>query len=330
MTDRVDLLARPLLPGPPDRPGHGGHHRFAHAPGTVLDPQRMNAFADEAGFRVLEGDPVRLAIQSVAFPSHTIAHVRSAPFTIEWSRERADTRSRCVFVFVNRGVLELSGPGADWTTDGGGLCIIFPGPDPVRIRGREESEMIFFSFDTGEIEPLSLDHNAIGPISATSPVFRASYAYLHAACVDPTSGHDDAAESGILRSLTRDVARSLVLASTTTRHRDRLLAAARSIIAQEYRDARFSPTRLAARLRVSRSTLERAFRQNALHVAQEIRRHRAHHAMTLLSSDPSLSIDLIARASGFGSRSAMGRAFREIYDVAPERARALHSAGAAA
>ena len=52
--------------------------------------------------------------------------------------------------------------------------------------------------------------------------------------------------------------------------------------------------------------------------------------MTLLSSDPSLSIDLIARASGFGSRSAMGRAFREIYDVAPERARALHSAGAAA
>ncbi|SIS08154.1 AraC family transcriptional regulator [Microbacterium sp. RURRCA19A] len=323
--DRCSPLSTPL-----DGMEQNGHRRFAHAPGAPADPQRMRAFVVQTGFRVLEGEPARLSLQSVDFPAYTIAHLRSAPFLIEWPRESPDARRRGVFVFVNRGTLKLSGSGTNWTADGGGLCIVFPGPDPVRIRGCGENEMIFFSFDTNEIEPLSLEADAIGRISPNSPVFRASYAYLKAAAFAPTGSSDDAEESGILRSLTRDVARSLVLASTTTRRRDRVFTAARSIIAQEYRDPRFSPTRLAARLGVSRSTLERAFRHNALHVAQEIRRHRAHHAMALLSSDPSLSIDLIARASGFGSRSTLSRAFREIYGVAPERARGVHTTSVSA
>lgn len=318
----VEIRTRTVPPRSYAR-GLGGQRRFAHIPGAVLDLQRMKEFAGEADFRVLEGDPVRLAIHSVALPAYTIAHIRSAPFTIEWSREDADASSRCVFVFVQCGVLEVSGTGVEWTTDGGGLCVIFPGPDPVRIRGREDGEMIFFSFDSAEIEPLSLDPHTIGPLSATSPVFRSAYAYLQAASLDPMPTPDDAQEMGILRALTRDVARSLVLASVRTRHRDRLLSEARRIIAQEYRDSQFSPTRLAAELRVSRSTLERAFRHRSLLVAQEIRRHRAHHALSLIAGDAALSTEMIARVSGFGSRSAMSRALREMDAVPPVRVHAL-------
>lgn len=316
-TDHSDLLPSDLTLGWTDLQGQ---HRFAQRGDAPTDPTRLQAFVDGMGLRVTEGDISRLRIQAVRFNWCLIAHAVSGPFTLEWARERVNARNRCVFLFVNRGSIEISGPGAHWMADGGGLHLIFPTTEPVRVEAVSDVELIFFSFDMREIEPVELAPGSVGDIAPTSTVFRAAYAYLQAAAFAPATAQDDE-DPGILRSLTRDVARSLVLASTSSLPGAGLFAAAQARIAREYRDPRFSPARLAQHLGVSRSTLERAFRARDLHVAKEIRRHRGRHAMALLASSPGLSVDLVAAASGFGSRSSLRRAFDEVYGASTARAR---------
>lgn len=316
-SDHSDLLPRDLTLGWADLQGH---RRFARRSDAPTDPLRLQAFVDGMGLRVREGDIAPLRIQAVRFNWCLIVHAVSGPFVVDWARDRVNARNRGVFLFVNRGAIEITGPGARWSADGGGLHIIFPTTDPIRVRADTDVELIFFSFDMSEIEPVVLSAETVGDVAPTSTVFRAAYAYLHAAAFETPDAHDDE-DPGILRSLTRDIARSLVLAATSTLPGAGLVSAAQARIGQEYRDPRFSPTRLAQHLAVSRSTLERAFRARGLRVAKEIRRHRTRHAMALLASGPDLGLDLVAAASGFGSRSALRRAFEDVYGAPAERAR---------
>lgn len=259
------------------------------------------------------GDLSRLQVQAVRFSTSLIAHAITPPFHARWERDREDARTRIMFVFVNRGTLELEGDQEHWTAPGGGLGIVFPGRTPVNIKATEDSEMVFFSFDEREVRPLKISPANIGAVSPTSTVFRASYGYLQAAAHHPRTSREPTENPGILRSLTRDVARALTSAALAEVPGERLFAEAERVIADNYRDPTLSADDVATRCRVSRSTLERSFRSRELGVAGEIRRARAQHAMALVTSDPNLPLDLVARASGFGSRSSMDRALLSLY-----------------
>ncbi|KZE41765.1 AraC family transcriptional regulator [Microbacterium sp. T32] len=314
--DHSDLLPHDLTLGWTDLQGQ---HRFAQRSDAPSDRLRLQTFVEGMGLRVAEGDITRLRIQAVRFNWCLTAHVVSGPFVVEWSRQRVNARNRCVFLFVNRGAIEITGPGSYWSADGGGLHLIFPTTDPVSVRAVSDVELIFFSFDMTEIEPVRLVPDGVGDIAPTDTVFRAAYAYLQAAAFQSPTGEEE--DLGVLRSLTRDVARALVLASTSSLPGADLFTRAQARISHEYRNPQFSPSRLARDLDVSRSTLERAYRARDLRVAQEIRRHRARHAMALFASGPDLALDLVAAASGFGSRSSLQRAFEDVYGTPIDRTR---------
>ncbi|SER96758.1 Helix-turn-helix domain-containing protein [Propionibacterium cyclohexanicum] len=300
-----------------------GPMRFSHNPETGAGSEGIHAFFEGAGIRVLAGDPLRLRMQALRFSTFIIVRMATPDFAVEWTRQRITARRRFLFIFVSRGCLEIGGHAQYWTSDGGGLCIIFPGSESATIRTREPSEMVFFSFDEEEISPHRLTRDTVGDITPASIVFRAAYSYLLAAAHEPSTASNLEGDLATLRSLTREVARALAAAATVTRPPERLFATAQSELHKRFRHPSFGPAELAAVCGVSRSTLDRTFGRHDLQVSREIRRARVEHAMSLLSAEPAVQLDEVVHASGFGSRASMNRAFREAFGVPAATARHL-------
>jgi len=94
---------------------------------------------------------------------------------------------------------------------------------------------------------------------------------------------------------------------------------AMSAIAQRSADSQLDPARLAREIGVSLRHLQTLFSQTGTSVAGEIRRERARVARSSLqdSSFDEMSIDEVAKLSGFGSSVSMRRALEEIYQLSP-------------
>lgn len=305
-----------------------GIMRFSHARGDATHIAHLRAFIEGAGFRIVDGDVGAVKLQALRYSHAAIAHVTAQPFRIEWIRSRVNARTRYLFVFINRGSIEFDGVGEHWSNSRGGLGIIFPGATPVTLTAPEGCEAVFFSFDQREIDPLTLTAASLRDVPPTSAVLRAAYAYLQAAVqvpAGPRTNHSDEDDCpAALRTLTKDVARALVLTSQSLDAEKLLVERAKAHILASYRDPHFSTERLAQLCDVSRRTLERAFQSSGLRVLQEIRRQRVQHAMSIVAMDPPLPLDVVAAVSGFGSRSAMSRSFLDVYGVSPSAARRMH------
>lgn len=293
-----------------------GHRRFRYEPGPrggTYDDR--DAFIEGTGIRILEGDSVGLRVHALRFNTFMVVRVHVPHMHVIWSRDRPTAQRRYLYLFVNRGLVEFLGDARHVSAEGGGLCIAFPGREPVEMRTLAPSELIYFTFDESEIAPYGLTPPEIGRISPRSTVFRASYAYLQAiATSDAPEGLED---SAVLRSLTKDVARALVVETQSRDTPDTALQIAQQVIAEQASRRSFTPDELARRCGVSRSTLTRLFAARGMSASREIRRHRAQHALYLLSEHPDMPLSVIAATAGFGSTSAMTRSFEELYEATP-------------
>lgn len=97
--------------------------------------------------------------------------------------------------------------------------------------------------------------------------------------------------------------------------RDRALVT----IAKQSADSQLDPARLARETGVSLRHLQAVFSEAGTSVAGEIRRERARVARSTLQDArfDDLSIDEVAKRSGFGSSVSMRRALEEIYRLSP-------------
>jgi len=91
-----------------------------------------------------------------------------------------------------------------------------------------------------------------------------------------------------------------------------LVARAKGMIFETYRDPRTNPSRIAAMLGVSLRTLQRRFAEEGISVTDEIRSMRVQAARDFLAQVPrsGSSVRAAARESGFGSVVSLRRALR--------------------
>jgi len=97
----------------------------------------------------------------------------------------------------------------------------------------------------------------------------------------------------------------------------RLYNAARSYIYQHYALRVLSPNYLSQVLRCSRSSLDRAFKEQGTTIMAVIKRVRLGKAREMIENDPGMKIERIAWLCGFSSAFIFSKNFREAYRVAP-------------
>lgn len=276
-------------------------------------------FVEGTGLEVLRGDARTLRLQTLRFSTFLIAHVKVDAFRVRWPRRRPSSQSRFLFLFISQGSVELRGDARRVASPEGGLCLVFPGTEPVEIETIASSELVAFSFDAKEIAPLTLRPEDIGVLTPRSTIIRACYAYLRSIV---TADADPSAENtAVLRSLTRNVAGALGAEAIRYHPRGDHFAYAQQVIGEMSSDPRFAADALAAKCGISRRTLNRLYQRNGTQVAKEIRRARSQSAMELLVSYPDIDLCQIARLSGFGSEHTLTRSFQELFGVTPSAVR---------
>lgn len=289
-----------------------------------LAAAQVQAFLVASGVVIDDAGDARAArVRGVRLEGCLIAHARVGPsrrgrtddVRMTWSRARGSARRRCVFVFVASGGLGISSDGVHFASGGGGLGLVAPGAEEVVFTISGEAELLFFSFDASEIEPMVLEAESLRALPGHSVVFRAAYSYLIAAASSPAPDHP--ASLDVFRSLTRDVARSLVMESNPRGSVSDLVDRAREIMMRRFWSPSFTSERLAAELTVSRRSLERAFSRRGMRVSDELRRVRAHHALHLLEKDVDMPIEEIASVCGFGTQENLRRATVKYFGASP-------------
>lgn len=294
----------------------------------------MNAEVAAAGHPVLESSGLRVVefappgfarVRVIRFAAFIAALVRTHPATVKWPRERPSARQRCLYILVNRGRVEIRGMKDSVVASGGEVGIVPPGEGEISMQADSAAEFIYFSFVMNEIRPLELENDSLRVVR-DSALFRASYSYLTGAVQSPEYGL--VGSSRILRELTREVARALVLESSMPLPTSDPVVLVKQVIERGYRSPSFTALSIAAELGVSRRSLERACAEQGIRMAEEIHKRRASHALQLLLEQPLLSLKDVSAASGFHSSEAMRRAFRSRYQSSPTVLRATAASAA--
>lgn len=299
-------------------PGRTSFDEF-NAGDYVIDGGRFSRgdeFVEVMGLRVT-GVPAsaRMRARALRLDAYSIAYVSTTPMTFVWSRVEPAARSRYMYLFVDHGDVEIRGSGAVSSAPSGGIAVVLPGGDEVTITASTSAQMIFFIFDESQVQPLSLSGRGLAALPAHSPVFRASYTCL--AGVVQTEATAGAGSVNVLRELTREVARALMLESSHDRRHTDIADHALQLIDRRYRTPHFSPTELAQELGVSRRTVDRALAGRDTTAAGEIRNRRSRHAYDLIVSQPRTDMSAIAAESGFASTTLLRRAILSQYGVTP-------------
>lgn len=263
--------------------------------------------------------PANTYVKGLRFNAFAVAHIRVSPMTVVWNRTRLPSQRRYMFVLVNSGTVQLRGDATTAIAPAGGIGVVFPGSSSAVIEITSDTEMAFFSFDLNEIRPLELSAAAVGNIRTDSPIFRAAYAYISGIVDSPDD--QDVGSSQVLRELTREVARALVLEASSDAPAMDTVAHAHQIIERRYRAVAFTPGDIASELGLSRRSLERACTDQNISLADDLRARRTRHARLLLTEQPYLPLREIAFLSGFGSVEVMRRAFWRFYGDSPSAIR---------
>ncbi|MEV7618797.1 helix-turn-helix domain-containing protein [Microbacterium sp. NPDC089321] len=304
--------------------GLEGHRRYQHSP-AAGDEVWISTFIRGTGLEVLEGDPRLLELKAIRFDDYLVGRVRAPAMRVLWGRTRQPAGSRYTVVFVNHGAVTVDCSAPTWASSEGGLCVVFPGTEPIEMHTEDGTEMIVFTFDRSEIAPHVLTNANMADIRPGMTVLRATYAYLSALVDEPRSSDAAEEQSEVLRALTRDVAVAFTRTAIVDDHYEGTLLLAQRRIDESSSDPGFGVERLAAACNVSRRTLDRVFEKNRLRVAEEIRRSRSRRAFALLTENRALGLKEVAEASGFGSITTMNRALRATYGVSAGGVRATRA-----
>lgn len=289
-------------------PGHVGY-RFSSD--RARGGASFVSFLNDAGVAFVDGDIGRMTVDALRFDTFFLANAITPSLHLRWERRRSAAQHRFMFLFFARGRGEIVSEGPVRAASEGGLYIIFPSGSPVDLIATHSVDVLLFTFDESTVLPISLTSDTVQDVSLSSSVLRASYASLRTLTRGATE--IDPQMSSVVRGLVQQMARALS-ASITRPHRDHFIIGSEMIV-REHVDPALTPDRIAVRLGVSRSTLDRSFGARGSSVAREIRRARARTALEAIDEEPGLSPEAVARRSGFASVASLRRSFVDALGV---------------
>lgn len=245
------------------------------------------------------------------FDRMLVARVRTDAFAVTWARERQRARERLLAIFVRSGVVRLHFRGGHAEREVHTFGLIPPGEVPVSIRTNGPADVLFFSFDRGDVPgriPLGL---TVQDTKNLDPLLMHIYAYLAALLEERSASKTYAHEP--LSVLTVQMARSLVAITVGDwGSKVDIFSRAQSIIELNFHRHDLAPQSLAENLGIPRRTLERIFQTHGVTVAASIRLARARAARQMLDRFPNMSTTDVAAVTGFSTRTSMNRAISSL------------------
>lgn len=168
---------------------------------------------DDAGVELLAATaPASTTVAATRFDAFFIAHVRTRPVAVSWTRDRTPAQRRYAFLFVESGTVEISGQGVFQRSRAGGLGMIHPGAGEVVIEASSDATLLSFTFDSERIPPLPAGTHPVLDTAEDSAVFRTAFSCLYS--LTQFGQPDVGASAQALRGLTREIAAALLCSST--------------------------------------------------------------------------------------------------------------------
>lgn len=283
--------------------------------GAILTASNLSEYMSSANIRfsdVADDDSV-LDANLAHFASHTFAHVRLPPASVEWPRDSASRERLVVIVAEDAGFTVQSD--APIIGREPGLTVVPPGTAPVYFRAAAPTELLFVSCMADSLPGIDLllqepDSNAA---SVEPSQLHALTGFVKSLC-SITAGVDEE-DAAPLTTVGREVTRSLVSMAVGNRPaKPDLFTLAMQLIVREFARDDISVRWAAEQLHASLRTTQDAFAKRNTTFSRELRAVRLKAVDELRKRGGAPSLADAALAAGFGSSAAYYRAAKEAAD----------------
>ncbi len=216
---------QPVTVGPHELPGY---RTFEFTWRGERTPQFEAIFTTFGLHPVRNTGPAFAYLTVIRFDALLALQMTTRPATYAWIRDRPEARRRYGFLLVSQGSVSLTANGATSTATEGGIVAAAPSAGDLTFEAHTQATFVFVSFDANEVRPFSMSGTGTTTVELPKPAFRAVHDYLAEATKSPPS--TSPRESEVLRSLTRNVALSLVRAAAPASQYGGLVERASAVI----------------------------------------------------------------------------------------------------
>ncbi|MGR6743189.1 helix-turn-helix domain-containing protein [Microbacterium arborescens] len=262
------------------------------------------------GFTAVRDDNALLRANVVRVGAYLFTHARMPAATVVWPRDER-SRNRVVAIVAEGRALQVRSD-APVVARRSSSFLIPPGTAPVTIEAAEPTELVFISLDAGDFASRRrMGFDRISRSGADEAVIRPLVTFVKALCaiesdVVEMGGSplgDAAAEVSValVASLIGDTPPELSLPN-----------AVMDILVREYASPTLSLSSVANRLGVSTRTVQSALSAQGRTFSESLLEIRLRAATELRRHNPTMTLDLVARATGFGTRQSLHRAMRKV------------------
>ncbi|ALJ19848.1 AraC family transcriptional regulator [Microbacterium sp. No. 7] len=259
---------------------------------------------------------------------YMIARVSARSIDALWPRDRLASKYRCMYVFINRGDITVTGSTTSHVDTG--VCVVRPGSTAVGLSATEAFDVLVFSFDyrdagltDADFRSPSIEAHRRSPRSPTSTVrentLHGPFFLFLAALLDTTPDHDEDTVGPTVQIL-RSIAHTLT-SQDFPQNEDPLIGALVDVVERRLGEPHLTVGEIARELGVTRRTLERVCSSAGVTVGALLMRARATRAKEMLVGASDLSMAEIAESAGFGSVDSMRYAMKRLYGSTPSRIR---------
>lgn len=261
------------------------------------------------GFAAVRDEEAILRANVVRMGGNLFVHARMPAATVVWPRDE-HSRDRVVAIVAESTTMSVVSE-APIVARRGTSFLIPPGTAPVTIEAAEPTELVFIALDAGDFAARRrMGFDRISGEAASNAVIRPMVTFVKAVCAIES----DVAEVGVspLGDAACEVACSIVEALIGENATELSLPnAVMKILLREYASPTLSLTAVATLLGVSPRTVQSALSAQGRTFSESLLEIRLKAASELRRHNPTMTLDAVARAAGFGTRQSLHRAMRK-------------------
>ncbi|MDF2579265.1 MAG: helix-turn-helix protein [Microbacterium sp.] len=302
---------------PPAAQGEFELKKFrADGRGSLLNLMPLTSYMSSAniGFASVRDDDALLRANVVRIGQYLFVHARMPAATLVWPRDER-SRGRVVAIVAESRAMRVVSE-APVVVRRNSSFLIPPGAAPVTIEAAEPVELVFISLDAGDFAARrQMGFDRIGPEAASEAAIRPMVTFVKALCAIDSDSVEIGGSS--LGNAAGEVACSIV-ASLVGESAPKLSLpnAIMEILVREYASPTLSLSAVASRLGVSTRTVQSALSAQGRTFSEALLEIRLEAATEFRRHNPTMTLDAVARATGFGTRQSLHRAMRKVSEPA--------------
>ncbi|MDF2918355.1 MAG: helix-turn-helix protein [Microbacterium sp.] len=279
---------------------------------TLLGLLPLTSYMSSAniGFAAVRDADAVLRANLVRVGRYLFAHVRLPAATVVWPRDQ-HSRDRAVVIAAEDRAMRVTSE-APVVARRGTVFLVPPGTEPVTFEATESTELVFISLDAADFaRRRRMGFDRISAEAGSGASMRPMVTFVKSLCAIES----DVAEAGVspLGEAACEIACSLVVAILGEDVPEPSLPnAVMEVLLREYASPTLSLSAVASLLGVSTRTVQSALSAQGRTFSECLLEIRLKAATELRRHNPTMTLDTVARTTGFGTRQSLHRAMRKV------------------